>query len=440
MKKVLIITYYWPPAGGSGVQRWVKFSKYLPSYGWQPIVYTPENPQISTIDKTLIKEISPQTKIIKQPIFEPYGIYSSLMGKKASTDIKKFTSASNSSQAPQDQRSSWLKKAILYIRGNFFIPDPRCFWVRPSVKFLKKYLEKNPVDVIITTGPPHSMHLIGKKLSAETGIPWISDFRDPWTGMYYYKNMLLSKRSDCKHHKLEQEVFDASNEILTVTPMMAEDIRKVTKTPVRVITNGYDEEDFEQIAVDDGYFNIAHTGLFAPDGNPEVLWKVLGEKCASDAEFRRMLRLRFVGDVDNVILQSIQEAGLSENLLNLGYKPHTVAVREQICASLLILPLRRDKDYKCILPGKLFEYLAARHPILGIGQTDGAMANVVKESNAGKVFLWDDARGIREYIDDAWMKFKADKLVSESKDIERFSRRNLTKQLAEMLNNVSITR
>ena len=171
MKKVLVITYYWPPTGGSGVQRWVKFAKYLPQFGWQPVIYTPENPEMTSVDKTLEGDIPPEAIVIKRPITEFYTLYRRLMGRGDSS-VKEVNPINN-------RERTFKQKLMLALRGNLFIPDPRVTWVGPSVRFLKKYLEENPVDIIVSTGPPHSMHLIAMKVAAATGIPWVADFRDP---------------------------------------------------------------------------------------------------------------------------------------------------------------------------------------------------------------------------------------------------------------------
>ncbi|MGN1233374.1 MAG: glycosyltransferase, partial [Candidatus Cryptobacteroides sp.] len=366
MKKVLVITYYWPPTGGSGVQRWVKFSKYLPQYGWQPVIYTPENPEMTSVDRTLEGDIPPEAVVIKRPIVEFYSLYRRLMGRKDSS-VKEVNPINN-------REKTFKQKLMLALRGNLFIPDPRVTWVGPSVRFLKKYLKEHPVDVIVSTGPPHSMHLIAMKVAAATGIPWIADFRDPWTKMFYFKHLCLSSWAGRKHHRLEKRVLDNADVVVAVSPLVQDEFKAMTDTPVELITNGFDEDDFDQVVEPDGYFNVTHTGLFAADGNPTVIWKVLSEKCASDPEFRKMLRIRLAGKTDPEIIASIRAAGLGDNLIDLGYQSHNNAVREQKNASLLILPLRKEPEYRATLPGKLFEYLASMVPVLGIGQTDGAMA------------------------------------------------------------------
>ena len=447
MKRVLVITYYWPPSGGSGVQRWVKFAKYLPSEGWQPVIYTPENPELIAVDKTLGSEIPPEAEIVRTKIVEPYNAYRMLMGKDSSIDIKTFTQdtasggetgASGGEVNPINaQKKSFKQKISLFIRGNFFIPDPRVMWVGPSVRFLKKYLREHPVDAIVTTGPPQSMHLIGLKLSEATGIPWVADFRDPWTKMFYFKHLGLCSWAEKKHHELERRVLDGATRVVAVSPLVKEDFEKMTGTPVELITNGFDESDFSEEIVPDGFFNITHTGLFAADGNPETLWKVLADKCAVDSSFREALRLRLVGKTDSAITESIRQAGLGDNLVDLGYRDHRTAVREQKNASLLILPLRKEPEYRAVLPGKLFEYLASRRPILGIGQTDGAMARIIGNTGSGVVYDWDQESKIRACIDFCWDEFRQGELDDNSSDISEYTRRGLTHRYASLLDEIT---
>ena len=424
MKRVLIITYYWPPSGGSGVQRWVKFSKYLPSQGWQPVIYTPENPDMPSIDQSLYSDIPEEAEIIKRPITEIYSIYRKISGNKGGGEVNPINS----------QKKTLKQKLMLAIRGNLFIPDPRISWLKPSVRFLKKYLREHPVDVIVSTGPPHSMHLIAREVSKATGIPWVADFRDPWTRMFYFKHLALSDWARKKHEKLEKMVLDDASAVVAVSPLVQEEFKTMTGNRIELVTNGYDPEDFGQIVEPDGYFNIVHTGLFASDGNPETLWKVLSDLCREDARFADQLRIRLVGKNDTMILDSIHAAGLERNLVDLGYRDHTVAVREQMGSTMLILPLRKEPEYRATLPGKLFEYLGSQRPVLGIGQTDGAMARILADTGAGETFEWDDEAGIRTYVLKRWGKFLAgdDDSIPDN-NIEQYSRKATARKMAALL-------
>ena len=435
MKRVLIITYYWPPTGGSGVQRWVKFAKYLPSEGWQPVIYTPENPEQLAVDHSLEAEIPEDTEIIKTHITEPYELYKRFLKRSGHSKEAVEVNPVNA------QNKSLAQKAAMWIRGNLFRLDPRCLWIRPSVRFLKKYLEEHPVDLIVSTGPPQSMHLIGRRLAEETGLPWIADFRDPWTKIFYFKHLAMTKATERWHHRMEKKVLDDATAVVAVSPLVQQEFQAMTQTPVELITNGYDECDFPDerntaaAGGPDKDFTVTHTGLFAADGNPTVLWEVLAEKCADDADFRNKLKIRLIGKTDEQIIKAIDNVGLKENLTDLGYQPHDIAVQEQRKASLLILPLRKEPEYRAVLPGKLFEYLASCRPIFGIGQTDGAMSMILNQTKTGVVLDWNDKEGVRNHIDNCWTMHLEGRLDIEEADISRFTRRNLTRQMAELFDN-----
>ena len=437
MKRVLIISYYWPPTGGSGVQRWVKFAKYLPALGWQPVIYTPENPEQLAVDETLAGEAPAEAEVIRRRIVEPYEMYKKMLRKSGHSKEAVEVNPVNA------QNKSFLQKVAMWIRGNFFRPDPRCLWIRPSVRFLKKYLKEHPVDLIVSTGPPQSMHLIGRKLALETGLPWIADFRDPWTKIFYFKHLSMTRATERWHHKMEKKVLDDATAVVAVSPLVQQDFQAMTKTPVELITNGFDECDFheEPFKMAEGgpqqSFTITHTGLFAADGNPTVLWEVLAEKCRTCEDFRKLLRINLIGKTDEQIIKAAQDAGLGENVYDLGYQHHARAVDEQRKASLLILPLRKEPEYKAVLPGKLFEYLASYRPILGIGQPDGAMSMILDSTKTGVVFDWEDKAAITKYIDECWEKHLEGCLRVEGSDISQFTRRNLTRRMVQLFEEVT---
>lgn len=418
------------------MQRWVKFAKYLPLEGWQPVIYTPENPEQLAIDESLAAEIPAEAEVIKTHIVEPYEIYKKLLRKSGHSKEAVEVNPVNA------QNKSFLQKVAMWVRGNLFRPDPRCLWIGPSVRFLKKYLEEHPVDLIVSTGPPQSMHLIGRRLALATGIPWIADFRDPWTKIFYFKHLSMTHATEKWHKKMEKKVLDDATVVVAVSPLVQQEFQAMTQTPVELITNGFDECDF---AADGSRkaeggpeqdFCITHTGLFAADGNPTVLWDVLAEKCCADDAFRKALKVKLIGKTDDSILSALNATGLSEAVNNIGYLPHSEAVEQQRKASLLILPLRKEPEYKAVLPGKLFEYLASRRPILGIGQPDGAMAMILNDTHTGVVLDWEDKEALKQYIDACWDKHLEGRLNIEGGDISQFTRRNLSRRMAQLFNSL----
>ena len=443
MKRVLIITYYWPPTGGSGVQRWVKFAKYLPQEGWQPVIYTPENPEQLAVDHTLEAEIPKEAEIVKTRITEPYELYKNFLRKSGHSKEAVEVNPVNA------QKKSFLQKVAMWVRGNLFLPDPRCLWIRPSVKFLKKYLKDHPVDLIVSTGPPQSMHLIARKLARQTGLPWVADFRDPWTKIFYFKHLSMTRLTEMWHRKMEKKVLDQASAVVAVSPLVQQEFQAMTQTSVELITNGYDECDFPKGPCKEAFggvdpatgklrpFTVTHTGLFAADGDPDVLWSVLAEKCAADKTFAECLNIRLVGKTDDRILDSVREAGLETYLTDLGYQPHNEAIEEQRKASLLILPLRKEPEYKAVLPGKLFEYLASWRPVLGIGQTDGAMSMILNQTKTGIVLSWNDKASIRRFVDLCWANHLEGRLQVDDADLTIFTRRELTRKMAELFDSLS---
>ncbi len=449
MKRVLVITYYWPPAGGSGVQRWLKFAKYLPQFGWQPVIYTPLNPEVNSEDVSLAKDISPDLEVIKRNILEPYAIYKILSGKKKNAKIQANAVAQNNSGG-----------ISVFIRGNFFIPDPRVWWVKPSVKFLKKYLTDNPVDAIISTGPPQSMHLIAKKLHAELNIPWIADFRDPWTQIFYFKHLNLTKCARKKHKKLEQGVIDEADKIVVVSPQMKEDFSLMTKTPISLITNGFDPDDFKSNNSDKmekevalkidvstkNKFTIVHTGLLTDAANPDLFWRELGAKAVEESDFKRDFLFVTMGQTDVSVTKEMEEVNLKENIVDLGYVPHLEAIAWQKRADLLLLPLRKEKEAKAILTGKFFEYLASGSKILAFGPRNSNLGDAMRETQCGTICEYENGGSIRKAIDAAYEYFKktaaansgATEINSPAKSIssaaQQYSRPALARQFAELLN------
>ena len=465
MKKVLIITYYWPPAGGAGVQRWLKFAKYLRDFGWEPVIYTPENSEIPETDLSLLKDIPENITVLKTPIWEPYNIYKLITFSRKKKINVGFLSESRKPKLSQ--------KFSVWIRSNFFIPDARYFWIKPSVRYLADYLNNNPVDAIITTGPPHSLHLIAlrllKKIKSTTkrsglistsennlsspinfqiskfpNLKWLADFRDPWTNIDFYKDLKLSSFADRKHHKLEYEVLKHADAVITVGNTMAEEFNSICQRHYDVITNGYDADDIINLShfsnvkdFQDNKFSIAHIGTMPKSRNPVALWKLLKELIDADDAFASDLEIKLVGKLDITIIDDIENNGLDSFVKRLDYLPHDEVLKVQAQSQLLLLVINNTENAKGILTGKFFEYLAAGRPVLCIGPVDGDVAEIINETNSGTTVAYSDNALLRTTILKYYNAYKSGTLCSNAVNIEKYSRKELTRSLAQILNRLS---
>ena len=423
--KVLIVTYYWPPAGGSGVQRWLKFVKYLHQFNIEPIVYTADNPNYAIIDETLQNEVPNTVEILKQPIKEPNNFLSLFRSKKQQT-----------SAGFLDANPSFLGKIIQYIRANFFIPDARKYWIKPSVNFLSEYLLKNKIDVIITTGPPHSLHLIGLQLKQKLGVKWVADFRDPWTDIDYFHQLPLTNKTIKKHEQLEREVASSADCILVVGKTMKENYLKFNKN-IEIITNGFDDSEAVKKVELDSKFSFVHIGMMNADRNPRTLWKVLSEIIIENKSFANDFQLELIGKCANEVLESIIENRLMSNLEMINYISHNEVITFQKSAQVLLLVVNDVPSAKGIITGKIFEYLQANRPILAIAPTDGDLAEVINTTNSGNIVDFEDADTLKKTILELYNAYKNHSLVIDSKNIEQYHRKNLTKQLAKIIETTS---
>ena len=427
MKKVLIITYYWPPAGGPGVQRWLKFVKYLRDFDVEPVVYSPENPSYPIIDESLETEVPGDIKLLKKEIFEPYSI--------AGIFSKKDTETISSGIISKEENQSALQKAMLFIRGNFFIPDARKFWIKPSVKFLEKELKNDDYHAIITTGPPHSLHLIGLKLKNELDLKWIADFRDPWTQIGYHEKLKLTDTARKKHESLESEVLNTADHIITTSFTTRDEFSSKTQKPISVITNGFDIEINEK-PVDNSGFKIAHVGSLLSGRNPLVLWKAMAELVTEDDDFKNHFSLILAGKVSEEVERSITEHGLQPFLKKEGYVSHSRAVEIQRKSSLLLLIEIDSEETRGIIPGKLFEYLSSRKPILAIGPENWDAERIINETNTGKVFTYQDHDQIKSFIKKEFSRYKNGSELNPAGNISKYHRKSLTRELAEVIKNI----
>ncbi len=432
-KKVLIITYYWPPTGGAGVQRWLKFSKYFRQFNWEPVIYTPSNPDFPINDPTLLKDVLPNIEILRTQINEPYDVYRKIMGKKKTETV-------NQGFLSEGKENKILQKMMIWVRGNFFIPDARKFWIKPSINYLSEYLNNNKIDAVISTGPPHSMHLIALGLKQKFNIPWIADFRDPWTQIDFYNQLQLTKLADSKHKKLEKNVLQTANKVVTVSSQWANDLNALCNREVNVITNGFDADDFASNgneALLEGFL-LHHIGALNKDRNPHTLWKVLGELCRENNQFKADLKLKFTGKTDAAVFDSLKQNGIFENAERTEYMAHSEVVKLLIKSPILLLPLNDTPNVLGIVPGKLFEYLAAKRPIFAIGNLEGDSAKIIKDANAGIMVGFKDEENTKKRILELYHQFNQNTLQINSSSIEKYSRKSCAESYTNLLNEITV--
>ncbi|MDB4289946.1 glycosyl transferase family 1 [Flavobacteriaceae bacterium] len=424
MKKVLIITYYWPPAGGPGVQRWLKFVKYLPNFDIEPIVYCPDNPNYPITDASLVSDVSSDLTILKTPINEPYK-WAQLFSKSKTSNLSKGLISNQKKQ-------SILEKLLLFIRGNFFIPDARVPWVRPSVSFLSDYITEHQINTIITTGPPHSLHLIGLKLKQKHNLKWVADFRDPWTQIGYHKKLKLSYFAQNKHKKLEAAVLQTADELLVTSFKTKSIFSELTTRPITVLTNGFDFEITNDSTLD-SKFTISHIGSLLEGRNPYILWRVLSDLIKESKAFASALQINFIGSVSTGVMDAIRIYRLENYVNTIGYIPHNEALEHQKKTQLLLLIEENSKETEYIIPGKLFEYMASKRPIIAFGPEVSDIEKILNQTRSGTYFRYNEGAALRMLLLEHFDAYQIQQLNVDSKGLEAYSRKSLTQQLAQKL-------
>ncbi len=426
--KVLIITYYWPPSGGSGVQRWLKFVKYLPKTGWKPFVYTPSNPSFAIADNSLEKDVPIEAVIITQPIWEPYDAFSKLNKLLGRKEVKPSDFVSTG-------KKSLFKSVSTWVRGNFFIPDARVFWVNPSVKFLNNYIQQNNIEVIVTTGPPHSIHLIGLGLKKKNqNLKWLADFRDPWSEWDLLDNLMLTNWARKKHSKLEYQVLTKADEVITIAPYHVERLEALGKRKVKLLTNGFDADDFRAINhIKTSKFTIRHIGIVDELRDPRPVMEAIITCCQQNPDFAADILIEFIGNVNAGFKDYVSGDSILNSITRfVNQMPHSELLKSYGQTDLQLLVLAHTVIAPGNLPGKFFEYLASGNSILAIGPTKGDAAEVLNQTKAGRIFEREDKNGIQEALLAYYTEWK-EGMKKNPSDVSVFTRENLTNQLAEIL-------
>ncbi len=424
-KRVLIITYYWPPSGGSGVQRWLKFAKYLPEAGWEPVIFTPENPDFDLQDETLLKEISPDLEVIRFPIWEPYQLFAKV----------KKQGKSHPGRILEQPKKGFLEKAAIWLRANLLVPDPRVFWVKPSVHFLSQLLKEGQFQAIITTGPPHSLHLIGQQLKQKHGVPWLADFRDPWSQWEFLDTLPMLPFIRRRHEVLEQQVLQLADVVVTISPTFQRDLEKLSGRKIDLITNGYDPadipQDFTPRLKAANRLHLVYTGIIDAIRNPLPLMQALKAEFETAGE---EVSWTFVGKVSEQVQQQVQaDPWLQSHIHFSGYVPHHEVFDFYSKADALVLILTDTKNAKGNIPGKLFEYLATGLRVLALGDPRGDSSEILTKAGAGAVLSHADQSAMRLALRTVYQTEGNSQAIGS---LEAFSRKTGSKQVAELLDKV----
>jgi len=433
MKRVLIVTYYWPPSGGIAVLRCLKFAKYLRRNGWEPIIFTAENAHYPTLDYSNDRDLPPGVEVIRQPIWEPYTWYKKFTGKPADENV-------NNVFYTDEAAGGWKHELAVWVRSNFFIPDARATWIKGSVQRLLDYLKQHPVDALLSDGPPHSNTRIATLVSKQTGLPWLADFQDPWTQVDYYQMLKLTAWGHRKHERMEQEAFQQATMTTIVSPNWKEELESIGAHNVKVLYWGYDEEDFTGLRRKaHEKFTLTHLGIMGHDRNPEALFAAIAHLKREVQGFADDFELRLFGQVDYRVRESIEAHGILEQTNFAGSVSRAEALQQTLDSHLLLLLLNQQPNADGRIPGKLFEYLAVRRPILNFGPARSDVAGIIERTKSGCTLPYNvtpalAAQNLLLHYDNyrAGREVKLDRQV-----IKQYSHAELVKQLAQWLNEIT---
>lgn len=418
--RVLIVTYYWPPSGGAGVQRYLKFAKYLPHYDIEPVILTVENPTYPIQDPTLKEDIPDNIQVFKSKTIEPFRFYAGLSGKKAE-DIKPTVELEGGNLV--SRLGSWF-------RANLFVPDARSGWLLTARKKAEKLVRSLNISVVITTGPPHSVHFIGKYVQERTGIQWLADFRDPWTGIYY--NQVLPRTTLVEHFdkKLETSILKKADQVIVVSHSQAEQFREIEERAYHVITNGFDPEDFKNSGSTPRQpppFIIRHIGTLGEAAVPETFLNVI-KKIST----RLDVRVEFIGNVHNKLHELVDKLELEDTVFFSDYLPHREAIEKMCSSHILLLLVPEVKQNEHHIPGKLFEYLGSGRPILLLGPDSGDAHRIIEEQDAGICCSFHDETAIHDAIQLLCSQTESQD-PKQSDENHPYSRKHLTGKLSELI-------
>ncbi|HOV11759.1 MAG TPA: glycosyltransferase family 4 protein [Bacteroidales bacterium] len=424
MKKVLFITYYWPPAGGAPINRILKFYQYLPEFGWEPIILTTEGGDFPFEDDSLLKEVRPETKIFRSKGLSLHKIFSKVSPKSKKNFVPYgFTDAS---------KSSFMDKLSRWVKYNF-IPDTRFPWYFSTVDKAVKIIKEEKVDLIFSSSPPQTNHIIARKAAKKTGLPWVADFRDPWTDVFWLlNNSIRWKFIHNIDKRIEHKTIARMDEVITVGPSLVEILQRKTSKKIHLITNGYDDKYFCKLEYKPNLkFRITYAGSLSKEQDPACFFNAM-ELLKGNKEFYENTELFFLGNFPTYLIDLVNASPYKNQT---KFSPYTYYVDslESIAASeLLLLIVPKTDDNKCIITSKLFDYMGAARPVVAFGPVDGDAASVMNAAGAGQMFDYSDSKNAADFILQCFQNWKDNQSSSfaDKNKIEEYTRRNLTQRLA----------
>lgn len=448
VKNVLVIAYYFPPSGGPGVQRVLKHIRYLSDFGWNPIVLTVENGDFPARDESLLAQIPPNIHVERTRIYEPYTIYRLLTGKPANTPIDVNVIKKES------QSRSVMENIAEFIRATVFIPDARIGWLLTAVNAGIRLIQEHNIQAIYNSAPPYTTALIARQLKRKTGLPWVTGFRDPWTGFLTTpKRWFLPAWID---KQLERSVFEEADAIECAWIGIQKDIQEkfphIPAEKYHHIPNGFDSNDYPVVEavssqipenLGDGKtprFTITYTGSMYGRRNPSSFLAALQNLIERGVIATNEILVRFIGRFGAEVHTMFETFPYQTSLEILGYMPHEESIRYLLRADALLLIVDEAKESKEIVPGKVYEYIGAMRPIIAVAPTQGAIHELLLETKSGKTAHQTDVQGIARVVEEYFLAWQAGRSFAPNMEaIAKYERRNATKALAMLLETPLIT-
>lgn len=425
MKKALIITYYWPPASGSGVQRWLKFAKFMPQFDWKPIVYTPTNPNIGLTDEKLNDDVPQIAEILRTPIHDPSSWLNLFSNKNEVNDGHS-----------RNESNSWIYRLGRWVKAHFFIPDSRIWWKSKSIRFLNTYLSDHPVDLIISTGPPHSLHLIAERLAEKWDIPWIVDLRDPMSKLISFQKTHPPAHAINRYKRIERRILGAASEVIATSSGMKDALEEFDNEKFHVITNGFDPDDLpSHPQLDPHHIIMSYAGHMSEHQIPSNLWQALDQRIESDTNFRALFLLKIAGTISPKAQDALMSySSLWAHTQMIGHIEHDQVLELNASSHIQLLLNFKSSEYtKGVIPGKLFEQIAVRRPILSLGPDQSDYISLMSGHPSFSHFDYNDKNALSAYVSSLNREELANSPLPSEYFVNQFSRIELTRRLSEIM-------